>query len=183
MIGLYIGIGIIIVLAIWIISTYNKFVKKKLSVENNFSQIKIQCKKRFDLIPNLVECVKGYASHEKDALQNVIEARNKGASATNPKELANANGELSQFLSRLFALGEAYPDLKANTNFLSLQTELSDLEKAIAVARQIYNDSVMIFNREIMVFPNNVIAGMFNFTRADFFETPEEETQNISVSF
>ena len=152
-------------------------------VDNNFSQIKIQCKKRFDLVPNLVETVKGYATHEKETLENVIAARNKGTSANNPEALAEANNQLTQTLGRLFALSEAYPDLKANANFTNLQNELVSLEKAIAVSRQFYNDSVMMYNRKVMTFPNNLIANLFRFTNAEFFEASEAETQNVKVSF
>ena len=174
------GAGLLI---IWIIGVYNGLIRKKLSVENNFSQIKIQCKRRFDLLPNLIETVKGYAKHEKETLDNVINARNRGASANNPEALADANNQVSQALGRLFALSEAYPDLKANTNFIQMQNELSSLEKAIAVSRQIYNDSVMVYNRAIMVFPSMIVAGFFRFMKEEFFDAPEAELQNIKVGF
>jgi len=181
--GLYIVIGIPVLLVLWAIFAYNGFVRKKLSVDNNFSQIKIQCKKRFDLVPNLVETVKGYAKHEKDTLERAVAARQAGVSAQTPHDLSAANGQLSGVLGKLFALSEAYPDLKANSNFLNLQGELVNLEKAIAVSRQIYNDSVMVYNREIMIFPNNIFAGLFRFEKAEFFEAAAEETQNVKVSF
>jgi len=180
---LYILIGVIVLLLIWAISVYNSFVGKRLKVENNFSQIKIQCKKRFDLVPNLVETVKGYAAHEKETLQNVIAARNLGVSANTAQELANANNQLSQTLGKLFALSEAYPDLKANVSFIQLQNELIGIEKAIASARSFYNDTVMMYNRAIRIFPNNIIAARFRFKPADFFDAPEEEIQNVKVSF
>jgi len=183
MIGLYITLGIILLLVIWIISTYNGFIKSKLLVENNYSQIKIQCKKRFDLIPNLVETVKGFAKHEKETLENVIMARNMGASANSPVALSDANNQLTQTLGKLFALSEAYPDLKANTNFTNLQNQLTSIEKSIMVSRQFYNDSAMMYNRKIMVFPKNIIANMFRFERAEFFDAPKEEIQNVKVSF
>ena len=178
------GLGIIIagLVIIWVIAVYNGLIRKKLSVENNFSQIKIQCKRRFDLLPNLIETVKGYAKHEKETFENIINARNRGASANNPEALADANNQVSQALGKLFALSEAYPDLKANTNFIQLQNELSALEKAIAVSRQIYNDSVMVYNRAIMVFPSNIIAGFFRFMKEEFFNAPEAELQNVKVS-
>jgi LemA protein len=172
-----------VLVSLWVILSYNSFIKKKLKVENNFSQIKVQCKKRFDLIPNLVETVKGYASHEKETLEKVIAARSMGDSAKTAKELAKADNGLTQALSRLFALGESYPDLKANTNFLMLQNELSDIEKTIAATRGFYNDSVMMYNKAIMVFPNNIVAKMLGFAKADFFDAPEEEIQNVKVSF
>ena len=187
MYGLFILFGVIglivIALILWAILTYNGFVKSHLLVDNNFSQIKIQCKKRFDLIPNLVEVVKGYAQHEKDTLENVVKARNMGASANSPEALAEANNMLSQTLGRLFALSESYPELKANAGFTNLQHELVNLEKAIAVSRQFYNDSVMIYNRKIMVFPNSALAGVFRFNKAEFFDASEEELQNVKVSF
>jgi len=181
--SLYILIGIVAALVLWVIYAYNMFIKSKLLVDNNFSQIKIQCKKRFDLVPNLVETVKGYAAHEKETLENVITARNKGNSANSPEELAKATNQLTQTLGRLFALGEAYPDLKANANFANLQNELSSLEKAIAASRQFYNDAVMMYNRNIMTFPNSIVANFFRFNKAEFFEADEAETQNIKVSF
>jgi LemA protein len=183
MVGLYITIGVVVLLVLWVISAYNGFVKSRLMVDNNYSQIKIQCKKRFDLVPNLVETVKGYAKHEKDTLENVINARNRGASANSPEALAVASNQLTQTLGKLFALSEAYPDLKANVNFSNLQSELVSLEKAIAVSRQFYNDTVMMYNRRIMVFPSNILAGVFRFNAAEFFEASAEETQNVKVSF
>jgi len=183
MVGLLIAAGVVVILILWVVATYNGFVKGKLLVEDNFSQIKIQCKKRYDLVPNLVETVKGYATHEKETLDNVISARNKGSSANNPAALAEADGQFARTLGRLFALGEAYPDLKANANFAALQSELSGLEKAIAAARQFYNDSVLMYNRKIMVFPNNILAGMFRFDEAGFFDAPDAEIENVQVSF
>jgi len=183
MIGIYVMIGIFVLLILWAIIAYNSFVKRKLMVDNNYSQIKIQCKKRFDLIPNLVETVKGAAMHERETLESVIAARNMGASASTPEALANASNQLSQTLGKLFSLTEAYPDLKSNANFSSLQRELTNLEKSIAVARQFYNDTVMMYNKKIMVFPNNVFAGLFRFTKAEFFDVPVAETKNVVVKF
>ena len=174
-------VAIVILFALWTVLTYNGFIGKKLKVENNFSQIKIQCKKRFDLIPNLVETVKGYAQHEQTTLQGVIEARSAGVSAKNAEELAKANNQLTQTLSKLFALGESYPDLKANTNFMHLQNELSDIERTIAASRGFYNYSVMMYNKAIKIFPNMIIASMFKFKEAEFFDAPEEETQSVKV--
>ena len=182
-IWLYIAIGVAALFILWIILAYNGLIGKRLRVDNNFSQIKIQCKKRFDLVPNLVETVKGYAKHEKETLERVIAARQAGLSAQTPEDLAKANNQLSGVLGKLFALSEAYPDLKANANFGSLQGELTGIEKSIAVSRQVYNDSVMVYNRAIMVFPRNIIAGLFRFKKADFFSAPEEELQNVKVSF
>lgn len=183
MTGLYIGIGVVVVILLWAILAYNGLVGKKLKVENNFSQIKIQCKKRFDLVPNLVESVKGFAKHEKGTLESVISARNMGASANNAQDLATANNQLTQTLGKLFALGEAYPDLKANTNFLQLQGELSDIEKQIAISRGFYNDSVMMYNRAVRMFPNSIMAALFRFKKEQFFDAPENELENVKVSF
>jgi len=176
-------LGLVVIQAVWTVVVYNKFVQSKLLIENNFSQIKIQCKKRFDLIPNLVETVKGFAEHEKETLENVIQARNIGISADNPEALANANTRLTQTLGKLFALSEAYPDIKANSGFITLHQELVSLEKAIAVSRQLYNDSVMMYNRKIMVFPNSIFAFVFRFYKAAFFDTPDDEMQNVDVKF
>ena len=173
----------LVLLALITIVYYNGFVSKKLKVENNFSQIKIQCKKRFDLVPNLVETVKGYAKHESETLEKVALARAAANSAKSAQELAKANNMLTQTLSRLFALGEAYPDLKANVNFSSLQNELSEIEKAIAAARSFYNDSVMIYNKAVRSFPSNLFASVFGFKNEEFFDAPEEELQNVRVSF
>ena len=182
---LYIVVVVVIValIALWMVLSYNMFIKKKLKVENNFSQIKIQCKKRFDLIPNLVETVKGYAKHEKETLENVIAARSTGVTAENAHDLSAANNALTQALSKLFALGEAYPELKANTNFMYLQNELSNVEREIAASRGFYNDAVMIYNRAVLTFPNNLMAKLFRFVKADFFDAPEEETNNVKVTF
>lgn len=183
--GLYIALGIIggvvIILALWIIIVYNAFIRKRNRVENGFSQIDIQCKKRFDLVPNLVEIVKGYAKHEKETLENVIAARNSGVASTGASGLASADLRLNNTLSRIFALSEAYPDLKANTSFLSLRDELIALEKAIAISRAFYNDAVMIFNNAIMVFPNSIITKLFRFKKAEFFNASDAERQNVNV--
>ncbi|MCL2032534.1 MAG: LemA family protein [Methanomassiliicoccaceae archaeon] len=162
---------------------YNSFVAKKLKVENSFSQIKIQCKKRFDLVPNLVETVKGYAKHEKETLENVTTARSAGASANSVRDLARANNQLTETLSKLFALGEQYPDLKANIGFVKLQDELSEIERTIAVSRSFYNDTVMIYNKAVRTFPGNVFASILKFKEAEFFDAPEAELENVRVSF
>jgi len=180
---IFVVVGIVLLIGLVFVLFYNGFVTKKLKVENNFSQIKIQCKKRFDLVPNLVETVKGYAKHEKETLENVTIARSMGASANSVKELAQANNQLTQTLNKLFALGEQYPDLKANVNFGMLQSELSEIEKAIATARSFYNDSVMIYNKAVKTFPGNVFASIFKFKEAEFFDAPEDELKNVKVSF
>ena len=185
MILVYILAGILgfLIFIVFPWATYNSLAKKKIAIENNASQIGIQCKKRFDLVPNLVETVKGYAKHEHDTLQDVIAARNAGANATNLKDLAAANNQITGALGRLFALSESYPDLKANAGFVSLQGELANLERQIATSRQLFNDSVMIYNRTVAVFPKNIIAKMFGFKKSEFFATPTEEMQNVKVNF
>jgi len=183
MIVLLIIVGIVLVFALISVLFYNSFVKKKLKVENSFSEIKIQCKKRFDLVPNLVETVKGYAQHEKETLENVTVARSMGASAKSVRELATANNQLTQLLNKLFALSEQYPDLKANANFGKLQDELVTIEKAIATSRSFYNDAVMIYNRAIKTIPGNMFAALFRFKDAEFFDAPEAELENVKVKF
>ena len=182
MLWLWITLGVAGFLLLVAIFIYNGLVGKKLKVDNNFSQIKIQCKKRFDLVPNLVESVKGYAKHEKETLEKVVSARNMGAAANTPHSLAAANNRLTQTLGHLFALGESYPALQASTNFKQLQDELSEIEKAIAISRGFYNDTVMMYNRAVKIFPNNIFAGLFRFKAAEFFDTSENEQQNVKVS-
>ncbi|MFA5407466.1 MAG: LemA family protein [Bacilli bacterium] len=143
----------------------------------------VKLKRRADLIPNLVETVKGYATHEKDTLDAVITARNNFKSATTPEAEMKASGELTQALGRVFALSEAYPDLKANQNFLELQKELGDTEEKIAYARQFYNDSVLTYKNKLEMFPTNIVAGMFHFEPKTFFETSEKEKAVPNVSF
>ncbi len=160
----------------WFFGIYNGLVRLRNAVKNAWSQIDVQLKRRHDLIPNLVETVKGYAGHEKETLERVINARNLAMTATGPAEAGRAEGALSGALRSLFALSESYPDLKANQNFLALQEELTSTENRIAFARQAYNDTVMRFNNMIEVVPSNIVANMFNFQKAEFFEveTPEE---------
>jgi LemA protein len=163
---------------------YNKLVKLKLRVQNAWSQIDVQLKRRHDLIPNLVNAVKGYMRYEQETLEKVISARAKAVSAGKEgdiRKIAQAEGELSGLLSRLFALFENYPDLKANQNVLKLQEELTHTENTIAFARQHYNDSVMRYNTALQVFPQNIIAGIFNFKPFEFFEIPEEEREAPKV--
>ncbi|MDR0778008.1 MAG: LemA family protein [Methanomassiliicoccaceae archaeon] len=176
-------LGIVLIFVIVAVLFYNSFIKKKLKVENNFSEIKIQCKKRFDLVPNLVETVKGYAQHEKETLEKVTIARSAGVTAQSVRDLANANNQLTQTLNKLFALGEQYPDLKANINFGKLQDELVEIEKTIAISRSFYNDAVMMYNRAIKVIPANMFASMFKFKEAEFFNAPEAELENVKVKF
>lgn len=182
MIG-WIILGIIVLLLIVIIAFYNSFVRLKNQVENAWAQIDVQLKRRTDLIPNLVETVKGYAKHEKGVLTEVTNARTAIMNAQTPTEKAAANNMLSDTLKSLFAVSENYPDLKANQNFLQLQEELSGTENKISYARQNYNDMVMLYNNKREMFPSNIIAGIFNFGEKDSFEATAEERKNVKVSF
>ena len=170
--SIFIILGIVLVLLIfYVISTYNKLVNSRNKVENQFSQVDIQLKRRADLIPNLVETVKGYAKHEEGTLTKVIEARNKAVSASTVNEKVEANNELTGALNKLLMLSEAYPDLKANENFMSLQNDLTETEDKITYARQFYNDSAMNFNNVVEMFPSNIIANMFGFKKFEYFIT------------
>jgi LemA protein len=171
---------IVVAIIILIIGIYNSLVSQRMQVKNAWSQIDVQIKRRHDLIPNLVEAVKGYMKYEKETLTQVIEARAKAVSARDKgdlREIGKAEGELSGFLARLFALFERYPELKANQNVMMLQEELTNTENKIAFARQFYNDMVMKYNTSIQVFPKNIIAGIFGFKPFDFLiiEKPEEK--------
>lgn len=180
---LMIIIGIVVVLLLYIILTYNGLVALRNRVKEAWSDIDVQLKRRYDLIPNLVEVVKGYASHEKETLERVITARNVAMSANGAKEKGEAENVLSGALKNLFALSENYPDLKASTNFLELQRELSDTENKIQAARRFYNGNVKDFNTKIETFPANIIANMFNFKANDFFSIADEEKENPQVKF
>ena len=179
----WIILAIVVVLVLWIIGTYNNLVTLRNRVKDAWSQIDVQLKRRFDLIPNLVETVKGYAKHENETLEDVVKARNSYLSANLPEDKMKANGELTQAISKLFALSEAYPDLKANTNFLELQSELNETENKIAMARQFYNDIVMQYNNKIEVVPSNIIASLFKFSKEAFFQAEEKERENVQVKF
>ncbi len=181
MIALIIFVVIVFVLIVWLISTYNSLVRQKNVVKNAWAQIDVQLKRRYDLIPNLVETVKDYMSYEQETLEKVIQARNFAMNAKGVKQQAQAENMLSGTLKSLFAVMENYPDLKANENVMKLQEELTSTENRISYARQFYNDSVMKFNTMTEVFPTNIIAGMFNFEKKDFFEIAEEEKENVKV--
>lgn len=176
-------IAIVVLLILWLVSTYNALVVLRNRVKDQWAQIDVQLKRRFDLIPNLVETVKGYTKHENETLENVIKARNTYLSATTPEGQMEADGELTQAVSKLFALSESYPDLKANTNFVQLQTELQETENKIASARQFYNDTVLKYNNKISVVPSNIVASLFHFEKEAFFEANKEERENTSVKF
>ena len=174
-------VGILIVF--WAISVYNKLIALRNRVKDQWAQIDVQLKRRFDLIPNLVETVKGYTKHESETLEAVIKARNTYVSATLPEDQMKADGELTKAISKLFALTESYPELKANTNFQALQQELTETESKIASARQFYNDTVMVYNNKVDMVPSNIIASLFRFEKEAFFEANETERQNFQVKF
>ena len=174
-------IVVVVLLVIWFISTYNGFVILRNKVRNQFSQIDVQLKKRYDLIPNLVEVVKGYAKHEKETFEEVVEARNGYAKAQNEEEKLKANNKLTQGINHLLALAESYPELKANENFLGLQKDLKDIEEKISYARQFYNDAVMSFNTKIEIFPNSIVAAIGGFRKETFFEADTKERENVKV--
>ena len=175
---------VVVLLVLFGIGGYNGLVRGRNQVENAWSQIDVQLKRRIDLIPNLVETVKGYAAHEKDTLEAVINARNAAMAApATPHDQANADNVLTGALRQLFALSEAYPDLKANQNFLALQEELTATEGRVAYARQFYNDSVLRYNNKLQTFPTVVLAGMFHFERREFFEADEAARTVPKVQF
>ena len=176
-------VGILALLVFYVIGIYNKLVNARNKVDNQFSQVDIQLKRRADLIPNLVETVKGYAKHEEGTLKGVMEARNKAINAGTINEKVEANNELTGALNKLLAVVEAYPELKANENFLELQKDLKDTEDKITYARQFYNDSAMGFNNLVQMFPSNIIANMFGFKAYDYFKIAEEEKETPKVKF
>ena len=174
---------IVVLILIYLGSTYNSFVVLRNRVKDQWAQIDVQLKRRFDLIPNLVETVKGYASHEKDTLEAVVKARNEYLSSDTPEGKIEANNDLNKVVTKLFALAESYPELKADTNFRELQTTLTETEDKISYARQFYNDVVMKYNNKVEVFPSNIVAGMFGFKTSAYFNAPEEERENVQVKF
>jgi LemA protein len=177
-------IVLVVALAVYLISAYNGLIRRRNQIENAWSQIDVQLKRRLDLIPNLVETVKGYAAHEQETLDAVISARNAAVAAPDtPEAQSKTEGALTGTLRQLFALGEAYPDLKANQNFLALQEELSSTEGRIAYARQFYNDSVLGYNNKLQQFPTMYFARMLNFGRREYFEADEAARSTPDVSF
>ena len=184
LIALGILFGLFVLLALFVIGMYNSLVRLRHQVDNAWSQIDVQLKRRHDLIPNLVETAKGYMKHERETFEAITEARSKAMGAQNVSEAGKAEGHLADALSKFMLVVENYPDLKANQNFLSLQEELSSTENKIAFARQNYNDQVLGFNNKTQMFPSNIIAGMFSFTKRDFFEVESEaEREAPKVSF
>ena len=184
MIGVIILIVIIVVIALFFVSIYNSLVKLRNQVKNAWAQIDVQLKRRHDLIPNLIETVKGYMTHERETLENITKARSQAVHAEGVGDKAKAEGELTSALGKFNLVVENYPDLKANQNFLSLQEELTSTENKISFSRQNYNDQVLFFNNKIQMFPSNIVAGMFKFNEEEFFEIEDEKEKEVpKVSF
>lgn len=184
--GLLIPIIIVVVLVIiglWLAGTYNKLVRKRNNAKEGFSTMDVYLKKRFDMIPNLVETVKGYASHERETLEAVMKARSQVATAGTFNQKVEHENMLTGALGRLFAVAENYPDLKANQNFLNLQEQLKSVEQDIANARKFYNGTVKDLNNSIEQFPSNIVAGLFHFEKMPMFEINEESRENVQVKF
>lgn len=181
---MWIAIIIIVLLIIWIISIYNGLVTSKQKVDNAWSQIDVQLQRRFDLIPNFVETVKGYASHESETFEKIAELRTSWANAGTVAEKANLDNQLSSALKTIMAVSENYPELKANQNFSELSEELRNTENKISFSRQFYNDTVTMYNEKLQIFPSNIIANMFNFKPRDLFKTDSDEARkNVKVDF
>lgn len=179
----WIVIGVVVLLVLYVISTYNSLVRLRNRVKDQWAQIEVQLKRRFDLIPNIVETVKGYAKHESETLKGVIEARNKFTVASTPEDEMKANNELTSAVRQLFALSESYPELKADTSFLKLQSNLEDSENKISSARQFYNDTVLTLNNKVELFPSNIVAKLFGFKKEAFFEAEAEAKTAPQVKF
>jgi LemA protein len=175
---------LLIVLVVWVVGIYNALVRLRNQVDNAWSQIDVQLKRRHDLIPNLVETAKGYMKHERGTFEAITEARSKAMGANTVSEASKAEGALGEALSKFMLVVENYPELKANQNFLAVQEELTGTENKISFARQSYNDQVLFFNNKIQMFPSNIIANMFRFTKRDFFEIEVEAEREVpKVSF
>lgn len=181
--GLLILGGVVLAVGLWLISSYNSMVRLRNMVQNSWAQIDVQLKRRFDLVPNLVETVKGYAAHEQEVLEKVTQARSMVQSAQSIEQRQQAENQLTNTLRSLFAVAEAYPQLKANDNFRDLQQQLTVLEEKIAFARQFYNDTTMKFNTTIQSFPTNLLAGMFGFQALPYFEVDDVQRQAVQVKF
>ena len=183
---LYIVLGIIVLLILWLIASYNGFVSKINHTKEAWADIDVQLKRRYDLIPNLVETVKGYATHESQAFENVTKARSAAMQASAPADKAAAENQLTGTLKSLFAISEAYPELKANQNFLALQQQLGDTEDKIQAARRFYNSNVMALNTAVQSFPGNIIANSFHFQKMDLFQLDDADAaarEPVKVSF
>ncbi len=182
-IGLIVALIIIAIIVIYVIVTYNNLVSLRNRVNDQWSQIDVELKRRFDLIPNLVNTVKGYTKHESETLESVIKARNTYLSSGTREQAMDADGELTNAISKLFALAESYPELKANENFVELQNQLQDTENKISFARKLYNDTALRLNDKVEMFPSNIIAKMFHFVKVEFFKANEAERENVKVEF
>lgn len=181
---IWIILAIIVVIILAVIGIYNGLVQSKIKVDNAWSQIDVQLQRRFDLIPNFVETVKGYMNHEKETFEKIAALRTSWANASSVSEKAQLDGELSSALKTIMAVSESYPELKANQNFTDLSEELRNTENKISFSRQFYNDTVTIYNTKLEVFPSNIIAGMFNFKARDLFKAESEEARkNVKVDF
>ena len=179
----WILIGVAVLLVLFLVMGYNKLVRLRNQVEAAWSQIDVQLRRRYDLIPNLVETVKGYAAHERETLESVTRARQQAMATEGVENQAQAENMLTQALRQLFAVAEAYPDLKANQNFLALQEELTGTEGRIAFSRQFYNERVLAYDNALEQFPSNILAGMFNFKEEGYFETEEATRDAVRVDF
>lgn len=183
MIPICITVAVLILLCLYVAATYNSLVKLNNNVKEAFATMDVYLKKRWDLIPNIVESVKGYAAHEKETIENVVNLRNQSYDSLSNAGKIAANTELSGALSKLIALAENYPDLKANANFMQLSSELSKVEDDIANARKYYNAVVKNFNNKVEMFPSSIIAGMFGYSQKEMFEADNQERQNVKVEF
>ena len=181
--AIIIGAVIIILIIIYVIATYNGLIKLRNKVNDQSSIIDVELKRRFDLIPNLVNTVKGYAKHEEETLENVIKARNTYLSADSQEAALEADNALTGAINKLFALAESYPELKANENFKDLQTSLKDTEDKISFARKFYNDTALQLNNKVEMFPSSIIAKLFHFNKVEFFKANETERENVKVEF
>jgi len=180
---LYVVLGIAVLVGLFAMGVYNALIVLRNKVDEGWSDIDTQLKRRWDLIPNMIETVKGYAKHEKGVFEEVTKARSQAMQAKTPEETAKAENALTSTLKSLFAVSENYPDLKANQNFLDLQATLKEVEEQIQMSRRYYNGTVRDFNTKLQVFPNNIVAGMLGFKDREFFEIEEGEKQNVKVSF
>ncbi len=180
---IWIALGVAAVIVLYFVYIYNRFITLRTQAENAWSQIDVQLKRRFDLIPNLIETVKGYVKHEKETLTQITQARTEFLKATSLAGKAKAENMLEQSLKSIFAVAESYPNLKANENFLQLQEELSGTESKIAYSRQFYNDTIQNYNVKLETFPSNFIGNLFNFQKKEFFETDEKEREPVKVKF
>ncbi len=184
MTAVIIVLALVVAVVLFVVSIYNSLVKLRNQVKNAWSQIDVQLKRRHNLIPNLIETVKGYMTHERDTLENITKARSQAVQAEGVGDKAKAEGELTSALGKFNLVVENYPDLKANQNFLSLQEELTSTENKISFSRQSYNDQVLFYNNKIQMFPSNIIAGMFKFNEEEFFEIEDEKERAVpKVSF